>query len=230
MATWNSLPGVKPVESAQDQRPPAGSGHASRGSARGCAEPAAASRAPPAKPKAERRPWWRTGGQGRAREGQGGEEDHCEKARPTSPRPRAKRPTKRKRRTARRQQDGPGDCHAPAQERRYVRRDNERMGWQRHTVRGFMAGAMKKAGYAVESFKPEGGDRTYRIPSSIEPSFPPARPGRGGPFASVREFPAVVPHCQVAARRANVGQRGAPVAIPALGPLVIAAVFGSDMT
>jgi hypothetical protein len=29
--------------------------------------------------------------------------------------------------------------------------------------RGFMAGAMKKAGYNVESFKPEGGERTYRI-------------------------------------------------------------------
>jgi hypothetical protein len=40
-----------------------------------------------------------------------------------------------------------------------------RMGWQRHTVRGFMAGAMKKAGYTVESFKPEGGERTYRINS-----------------------------------------------------------------
>jgi len=39
----------------------------------------------------------------------------------------------------------------------------ESMGWLRHTVRGFMAGAMKKAGYSVESFKPEGGDRTYRI-------------------------------------------------------------------
>jgi hypothetical protein len=37
------------------------------------------------------------------------------------------------------------------------------MGWQRHTVRGFMAGAMRKAGYEVESFKPEGGERTYRI-------------------------------------------------------------------
>ena len=39
----------------------------------------------------------------------------------------------------------------------------EKMGWQKHTVRGFMAGTMKKAGYAVESFKPEGGQRTYRI-------------------------------------------------------------------
>jgi len=37
------------------------------------------------------------------------------------------------------------------------------MGWQKHTVRGFMAGAMKKAGYEVESFKPEGGERSYRI-------------------------------------------------------------------
>jgi hypothetical protein len=37
------------------------------------------------------------------------------------------------------------------------------MSWQKHTVRGFMAGAMKKAGYTVESFKPEGGERSYRI-------------------------------------------------------------------
>jgi len=41
----------------------------------------------------------------------------------------------------------------------------DKMGWQRHTVRGFMAGAMKKAGYSVESFKPEGGERTYRLNS-----------------------------------------------------------------
>ena len=38
-----------------------------------------------------------------------------------------------------------------------------KMGWRKHTVRGFMAGAMKKAGFTVESFKPEGGARTYRI-------------------------------------------------------------------
>jgi Protein of unknown function (DUF3489) len=39
------------------------------------------------------------------------------------------------------------------------------MGWQRHTVRGCIAGALKKAGFNVESFKPAGGERTYRIPS-----------------------------------------------------------------
>ena len=37
------------------------------------------------------------------------------------------------------------------------------MRWQKHTVRGFMAGAMKKAGHTVESFKPAGGERTYRL-------------------------------------------------------------------
>ena len=41
----------------------------------------------------------------------------------------------------------------------------DKMGWKSWTVRGFMAGTMKKAGYTVESFKPEGGERTYRINS-----------------------------------------------------------------
>ena len=39
----------------------------------------------------------------------------------------------------------------------------EQMGWQKHTVRGFMAGAMKKAGYTVESFKSDKGERSYRV-------------------------------------------------------------------
>jgi hypothetical protein len=39
----------------------------------------------------------------------------------------------------------------------------DKMGWQKHTVRGFMAGAMKKAGYQVESFKSDKRERTYRI-------------------------------------------------------------------
>ena len=41
----------------------------------------------------------------------------------------------------------------------------EKFGWKTWTVRGFIAGGMKKAGYTVESFKPEGGERTYRIAS-----------------------------------------------------------------
>jgi hypothetical protein len=36
-------------------------------------------------------------------------------------------------------------------------------GWQKHTVRGFMAGTLKKAGYEVISEKNADGQRTYRI-------------------------------------------------------------------
>ena len=39
----------------------------------------------------------------------------------------------------------------------------EKMDWQRHTVRGLMAGALKKAGYTIESFKSAKGERGYRI-------------------------------------------------------------------
>jgi Protein of unknown function (DUF3489) len=67
--------------------------------------------------------------------------------------------------------DGPREGSKTAQVVAMLQRKNgatlaeimKTMGWQKHTVRGFMAGAMKKAGYAVESFKPEGGERTYRI-------------------------------------------------------------------
>jgi Protein of unknown function (DUF3489) len=36
-------------------------------------------------------------------------------------------------------------------------------GWQVHSVRGAMAGALRKKGYSVTSEKPEGGLRRYRI-------------------------------------------------------------------
>jgi predicted transcriptional regulator len=39
----------------------------------------------------------------------------------------------------------------------------ERFEWKTWTVRGFMAGSLKKAGYTVESFKSDKGERTYRI-------------------------------------------------------------------
>ena len=33
----------------------------------------------------------------------------------------------------------------------------DKMGWQKHAVCGFMAGAMKKAGFTAESFNPTAG-------------------------------------------------------------------------
>jgi len=60
------------------------------------------------------------------------------------------------------------------------------IGLQRHAVRGFMAGTMKKAGYAVESFKSGKGERTYQINRSIEPFPAPARRRRSGLSSSGR--------------------------------------------
>jgi len=39
----------------------------------------------------------------------------------------------------------------------------EAMGWLPHTVRGFICGALRKTGVAVESFKRANGDSAYRI-------------------------------------------------------------------
>jgi len=62
----------------------------------------------------------------------------------------------------------------------------EKMGWQKHTVRGFVAGALKGAGYEVESFKPEEESApTASIRNSISIRFFPDRPARhcrGGLF------------------------------------------------
>ena len=45
-----------------------------------------------------------------------------------------------------------------------ARTASQTMGWLRHIVRGLMAGAMKKAGYTVESFWPAAGERSCRLP------------------------------------------------------------------
>jgi len=79
--------------------------------------------------------------------------------------PKAKKTAKAK------QAAGPREGSKMAQVIAMVQRKNgatiseimDKMGWLKHTVRGFVAGAMKKAGYTVESFKPEGGERTYRL-------------------------------------------------------------------
>ena len=37
------------------------------------------------------------------------------------------------------------------------------LGWQSHSVRGAIAGSLKKRGLAITSEKPDGGERVYRI-------------------------------------------------------------------
>jgi hypothetical protein len=56
----------------------------------------------------------------------------------------------------------------------------DKMGWQKYTIRGFIAGAMKKAGFSVESFKSEwgiarlGSSSSQPIPSQARPVHPAA--------------------------------------------------------
>ena len=86
--------------------------------------------------------------------------------------PPAKKTPKAPRKAAKaRESAGPREGSKTAQVVAMLQRKNgatlaeimEKMGWQKHTVRGFMAGAMKKAGYTIESFKSDKGERTYKI-------------------------------------------------------------------
>ena len=122
---------------------------------------AAKPEAEPAKPKAERRPRVAH----RRAKGAPAKGKATKKATAAKNAPKAKKAAKAQ------EAAGPREGSKTAQVVAMLQRKNgatlaeimDKMGWQKHTVRGFMAGAMKKAGYTVESFKPEGGERTYRI-------------------------------------------------------------------
>jgi hypothetical protein len=150
VAIWNSLPGVKPVRSFKTAKVAAG---------RIWERIQSLGETP--KPKAERK----AKGGAQAAKGAPAKAKATKKTTPAKKAPTAK--------DAAKTQDaaGPREGSKTAQVVAMLQRKNgatlaeimDKMGWQKHTVRGFMAGAMKKAGYAIESFKPEGGERTYRI-------------------------------------------------------------------
>jgi hypothetical protein len=156
VAILNSLAGEKPVKKLKD---------AKTAIVRiweriqGLAEPA---KAEPTKPRADKK---RKAGAQAAR-GASAKTKATKKTASAKNAPKAKKAAK-----PAKAESGPREGSKTAQVVAMLQRKNgatlaeimDKMGWQRHTVRGFMAGAMKKAGYAVESFKPEGGERTYRI-------------------------------------------------------------------
>ena len=150
VAIWNSLPGVKPVRNFKTAKVAAGR-------IWDCIQ--TLGDAP--KPKAERKP---KGGEQAAKgapaKGKAAKKATAAKKAPKSPK------------AAKTQESvGPREGSKAAQVVAMLQRKNgatlaeimEKMGWQKHTVRGFMAGALKKAGYTIESFKSEKGERTYRI-------------------------------------------------------------------
>ena len=150
VAIWNSLTGVKPVKSFKNAKAAAGKIWER---IQGLGEPA--------KPKAERKPKGGT----QAAKSAPTKGKATKKATPAKKAPKAKKGAKKA------ESAGPREGSKTAQVVAMLQRKGgatleeimEKMGWLKHTVRGFMAGAMKKAGYVVESFKSEKGERTYRI-------------------------------------------------------------------
>jgi hypothetical protein len=165
VATWNSLPGVAPVKRFKTSNVAAtkiweriqGLGEAAK------PEPEAEKpESAPAKPRAAKK------AKGGAQSAKGA----SAKGKPGKKTPAAKAAPKAKKAAKAQEAAGPREGSKMAQVVAMLQRKNgasiteimQTMGWLRHTVRGFMAGAMKKAGYNVESFKPEGGERSYRLP------------------------------------------------------------------
>jgi len=172
LATYNSLPGVKPVKALKDAKTAAAKiwERVEKLGQLVATEPVAAkSEAAAAKPKSAKK----ATGRAQAAKGAPAKGKPGKKATPAKAAPPAKPAAKGKKPAAKTgEADGPRAGSKMAEVIGMLQRKNgatiteimEAMGWLRHTVRGFMAGSMKKAGYAVESFKPEGGERSYRLP------------------------------------------------------------------
>jgi len=157
VAIWNSLPGVTPAKGFKNPK-------AAASKIWGRIQSMAETEKPiEAAPKAERKP--KGGAQGA--KGAPAKGKATKKATPSKKLPKGAKAAK----PAKPDADVPREGSKTAQVVAMLQRKSgatlseimEKMGWQKHTVRGFMAGTMKKAGYQVESFKPEGGERTYRI-------------------------------------------------------------------
>jgi hypothetical protein len=158
VAIWNSLAGVRPVKRFPNHKAAAGQVWARIQGLGQSAEPKAE---PLAKAKAEPK----------AKRGARGAKGAPAKAKSGQEAMAGKNPPQRKKAAKPQGAATPCEGSKTAQVVAMLQRKSgatlteimQKMGWQKHTVRGFMAGAMKKAGYAIESFKPEGGERTYRI-------------------------------------------------------------------
>jgi hypothetical protein len=158
VAIWNNLAGVTPVKGFKDPKAAISQIWTRIQRLGENTEPKAD---PPAKPKSERK----------AKGGAQAAKGASAKAKATKKTTSAKKAPQAKKAEKAQESGAPREGSKTAQVVAMLQRKGgatlteimEKMGWQRHTVRGFMAGAMKKAGYNVESFKPDGGQRTYRI-------------------------------------------------------------------
>ena len=157
VAIFNSLTGVTPVESVKSSKAGVGRIWARIQDLGDAAKP----EAEPAKPKADKK----AKGGARSAKGAPAKAKATKTATAAKSVPKAKKPAKAK------EASGPREGSKMAQAIAMLNRKNgatlnelaDRFAWKIWTVRGFIAGALKKAGYKVESFKSDKGERTYRI-------------------------------------------------------------------
>jgi hypothetical protein len=158
LAVWNSLPGVKPVTKFKEAKTAASRIWPRIQSLGESVEPKLEQ---PVKPKTEKK----------AKVSAPAAKGAPAKGKANKKAPAAKNAPKAKKGAKTVEATEPREGSKMSQVVAMLQRENgatlveimDKMGWQRHTVRGLVAGALKKAGYSVESFKPEGGERTYRI-------------------------------------------------------------------
>ena len=167
LAILNSLPGEKPAKKLKDPKTAAsriwkriqGLGEA--------AQPEPKPETTPTKPKAGKK----ATGRAQAAKGAPTKGKASKKVPAAKNAPKAKTASTPKKTAKAKEATGPRAGTKMAEVIRMLQRQNgatlneiaTKMAWKTWTVRGFMAGAMKKAGYTVESFKNDKGERTYRI-------------------------------------------------------------------
>ena len=164
VAIWNSLTGVTPVESFKSNKA-AVARIWERIKSLGEPEQPQAEQA--AKPKAGKK----ATGRAQAAKGAPTKGKASKKVPAAKNAPKAKTASTPKKTAKAKEATGPRAGTKMAEVIRMLQRQNgatlneiaTKMAWKTWTVRGFMAGAMKKAGYTVESFKNDKGERTYRI-------------------------------------------------------------------
>ena len=158
VAIWNSLPGVAPVESFKSAQAAASRIWKQIQSLGDATQPETEAAKPKTGNKAK--------GGAQSAKGAGVKGKAGKKAAPAKAAPKAKKAAKTK------SDAGPREGSKMAQAVAMLSRKNgatlddlaSTFQWARHSVRGFIAGAMKKAGHKVESYKDEKtGARTYRI-------------------------------------------------------------------
>ena len=81
--------------------------------------------------------------------------------RPQPPRRPRQQPNRRRRAPARRRKRSSACCAGKTAQRNAELQ--EAMGWQPHSVRGFISGGLRKTGVAVENIKRANGDTAYHI-------------------------------------------------------------------